>query len=187
MRRGEEIVEAYRPALELDPLNPVIAGHRSLMLFYAGRNDEAGLAAREAQGLFPDYWFPHYMISYVAWRNRDANAAISHMEKANQMTGGDVPWINCALAAIYYSFGRVDDGDRWLAKVETLGETVYVTTFGRAMIECARKNTEAAISWLERAHDEHDTLFVWARAFGELMGIIDDDEIRRAMERLDLL
>jgi serine/threonine-protein kinase len=186
MRRGEEIVEAYRPALELDPLNPVIAGHESLMLFYAGHNDDAGRAAREAQALFPDYWFPHYMLSYVAWENRNPDDAITHMEKANQMTGGDVPWINCALAAVYYTFGRTEDGDRWLSKVEKLGESVYVTTFGRAMIECARRNTDAAIAWLERAHDEHDTLFVWARAFGEQVGIIRDDEIRRAMERLDL-
>jgi tetratricopeptide (TPR) repeat protein len=186
MRRDDEMVTAFLPALELDPLNPIIAAHYSLFLFYAGRNDEAETQARNAMKLFPDYWFNYYMLSYVSWKRRDADSAITNMERANELTGGDVPWLNCALAAMSFTFGRTEDAERWLATVEKLSESTYVTTFGRAVIEIARGNTDEAIAWLERAHAEHDTLFAWTRAFCEQQDIIGDQRIRQAMERLGL-
>ncbi len=186
MRRGNEAVAAFLPALELDPLNPIIAAHYALMLFYAGQNDAAETEARKALELFPDYWFHYYMLSYVSWRRRDADSAITYMEKANELTGGDVPWLNCALAAMSFTFGRTEDAERWLAKVEQLSESTYVTLMGRAVIEIARGNTDEAIAWLERAHAEHDTLFAWTRAFCEQQDIIADERIRETMERLGL-
>ena len=186
MRRGDEIANAFQPALELDPLNPIIAAHHSLMLFYAGQNDEAETAAREAQALFPDYWFNFYMLSYVNWKRRNDEAAITNMEKANELTGGDVPWLNCALAAMRFQFGEPELGERYVAKLDKLSETTYVTPMGRTVIEIARGNTDESIRWAERAHAEHDTLFAWTRAFCEQQDIIADERIREAMERLGL-
>jgi len=186
MRHGDEAVTAFLPALELDPLNPIIAAHYALFLFYAGRNDEAETEARKALELFPDYWFHYYMLSYVSWKRRDEDAAIANMERANELTGGEVPWLNLAMAAMSFTFGRPEDGERWLAKVEKLSEATYVTPFGRAVVETARGNTDDAIAWLERAHAEHDTLFAWTRAFCEQAGFIADERIRETMERLGL-
>ena len=186
MRRGDEMVEAVQPALELDPLNPIIAAHESLFLFYAGRNDEAGTASRKGLELFPDYWFHYYMLSYVAWKRRDEAAAVENMERARKLTGGDVPWLNCALAAMQFTFGNTAEGERWLARVEELSQATYVTPMGRTVIEIARGNSEEAISWAQRAHDEHDTLFAWTRAFCEMQDLIRDERVRQALERLGL-
>ena len=186
MRRGDEAVQVFRPALELDPLNPILACHQSLFLFYAGRNDEAEAAAQETEKLFPDYWFPYYLLSFTAWERREEQAAIANMERANELTGGEVLWLNCARAAIGFTFGREEEGEAWLAKVEALERSSYVSLFGRAVIEIARRNTDAAIGWMERARLEHDTLFVWIRAFCEQMDIVGDERIRAAMERLGL-
>lgn len=56
----------------------------------------------------------------------------------------------------------------------------------RTVIEIARGNTDEATTWLERAHAKLDTLFAWTRAFCEQQGIIGDERIREAMERLGL-
>jgi serine/threonine protein kinase/tetratricopeptide (TPR) repeat protein len=186
MRRDEDVVAAFLPALELDPLNPIVVAHDSLMLFYAGRNDEAEIAARKAQELFPDYWFNFYMLSYINWKRRDREAAITNMEKGNELTGGEIPWFNCILAAMHFHFGEAEMGERYIAKLDKLSETTYVTPTGRTVIEIARGNTDEAIRWAERAHAEHDTLFAWTRAFCEQEDIIADERIREALERLGL-
>ena len=186
MRRGEEAVQAFLPALELDPLNPIVVAHHSLFLFYAGRNDEAEAAALKAQELFPDYWFNFYMLSYVYWQRRDREAAITNMEKGNELTGGEVPWFNCILAAMHFHFGESEMGERYIAKLDKLSETTYVTPTGRTVIEIARGNTDEAIRWAERARAEHDTLFAWTRAFCEQEDILADERIREALERLGL-
>jgi serine/threonine protein kinase/tetratricopeptide (TPR) repeat protein len=186
MRRGEEMVTAFLPALELDPLNPIIAAHHSLFLFYAGRNDEAETQARKALELFPDYWFHYYMLSYAAWKRREQEEAIAKMLKANELTGGNIPWLNCALAAMNFTFERPDEAERWLAKVERLSQSTYVTPMGRTVIEIARNDTDEAIRWAERARAEHDTLFSWTRAFCEQVNLITDERVRAALERLGL-
>jgi len=185
-RRSDEIAAAFLPALELDPLNPIVVTHHALMLFYAGRNDEAEAATRKAQELFPDHWFNFYMLSYINWKRRDREAAITNMEKGNELTGGEVPWFNCILAAMHFHFGESEMGEHYIAKLDKLSETTYVTATGRTVIEIARGNTDEAIRWAERAHAEHDTLFAWTRAFCEQEDIIADERVREALERLGL-
>jgi serine/threonine protein kinase/tetratricopeptide (TPR) repeat protein len=186
MRRGDEMVTAFQPALELDPLNPIIAAHHALFLFYAGQNDEAEAAAQKGLELFPDYWFHYYMLSYTAFKRREAGPAISNMLRANELTGGDIPWLNCALAAMHFTFGQPEEARQWLNKVEELSHTTHVTPMGRTVIEVSRGNADEAIRWAECAHAEHDTLFAWTRAFCEQVNLIADERVRVALERLGL-
>lgn len=185
-RRTEEIVTAYRPALDLDPLNPVVHVHSTLLHFYAGQTEKAASDARRSQELFPDYWLIPYFQSFVSWQQRDGGTAVALIERAVEMTGGSLPYVACYAAAVHFFFGNEQAGERWLAKVERMAESQFVPPTGRALVEIARGRTREAIDLLEQAHAEHDTPFVWIRALCERLDIIADDRIRTTMKRLSL-
>jgi serine/threonine-protein kinase len=185
-RRSDEIVSGYLPALELDPLNPVIHVHSTLFHFYAGLTEKAATDARKSHELFPDYWLIPYFQSFVSWQKRDGAAAVALIEKAVEMTGGNLPYVACYAAAVQFFFGNEQEGERWLSEVERLAAAQFVPPTGRALVEIARGRTRQAIELLEQAHAEHDTPFVWIRALCERLDIIADERIRRTMERLGL-
>ena len=61
-----------------------------------------------------------------------------------------------------------------------------VSPSGYAFIHMAADNADEAIRWLERARDEHDSTFVWARVAAEAASLIQDSRITAALERLGL-
>ncbi len=185
-RRGDDILPHVRMMRELDPLNRVVNAHVALFLFYAGRIDEAIEAAGQSIELFPDFWFPYYELSYFLWQKRDEAGALENMRKAIEMTGDNIPFLSCILAAMEFSFGHDDEGERVLARVDEQAKTAPVAAMGRIVVEVVRGDTDAAIDWLERGRADHDMLLCWTRAFCELQGIIRDDRIRDAMARVGL-
>jgi tetratricopeptide (TPR) repeat protein len=112
-RRADEILEPFERARELDPLNPMIHAHGILFSFYAGRPDRAIDEARTSRELFPDYWLIDYFEALVCWQRRDVERAVMLIEKAVDMTGQSIPYLVCYAAAIHFSFGNTNDGERW--------------------------------------------------------------------------
>jgi serine/threonine protein kinase/tetratricopeptide (TPR) repeat protein len=185
-RRGDEILPFVEKMRELDPLNRVINSHFALLLFYAGRGTEAIAAANTSLELFPDFWFLHYELAFCHWQRRDEQAAIASMQKAIDMTGERIPFLSHFLAAMCFHFGRPEEGERVLARVEKIAEKFPVSAIGRVVVDVVRGYTAAAIVHLERGRAEHDTLLCWTRAFCEQQGIIQDQAIRDAMARVGL-
>ena len=185
-RRGDDILPHVEKMRELDPLNRIVNAHVALFLFYANRGKEAIDAAAKSLELFPDFWFLYYELSYFRWQQREEEAAIEGMRKAIEMTGESIPFLSCFLAAMNFYFGHEKEGERLLARVEKMSETLPVSAIGRIVIEVVRGNTEQAIAYRKRGLAEHDGLLCWTRAFCEQQGIIGDERIREAMERLGL-
>jgi serine/threonine-protein kinase len=185
-RRQEEIVPPVRRMAALDQLNPVIAGHIGLLLFYAGRVDEAIAEMEKALELFPNYWLLPYTLSFCHWHKRDEDAAIASMTRAIEATDESILFIMCILAAMLFYFGHEQEAERWMARVEELSASLPLSALGPTIVSVVRNDTEGAIEWMEKGRAEHDPLFIWTRAFCEMQGIIQDERIRRAMERLGL-
>jgi tetratricopeptide (TPR) repeat protein len=185
-RRRNEVADRILLARDLDPLNPLVHAHVSLFLFYAGRADEAEAEAIRSEELFPDFWLIPYFRSFVHWKRRDGETATALIEKAVEMTGGNVPYVACYAAAVHFWFGNEEAGERWLAQVDGMAESQPVPATGRALVEIARGRTEPAIAFVEQARAEQDTPFAWLRALCEQLEILGDERIREAMERLGL-
>jgi serine/threonine protein kinase/tetratricopeptide (TPR) repeat protein len=185
-RRGDEAVASILRARDLDPLNPMTHVHTTMCLFYAGRTEEAEAAARESRELFPDHWLVPYFQALLKWKKRDGETAGALIDQVMNMTGGEMPYVACYAAAIHSFFGREDEAQRWMAEVESMSRSRYVGATGRALIEIARRRTEAAIALIEQARADRDAPFVWLRAVCEQVELIDDDRIRQTMEELGL-
>ena len=179
MRRQDEGVEVMRRALAVDPLSPVINGYIIHWLGHANRLEEAEEEYRRVGPLYPGYWLIPYVMAFISWQKDEGDLTISRFEQAVGMTGGNA-FNEALLAGAHFAFGRTERGEELLAALERKAETAWVPPSGFVIIHLARRDTDEAIRWLERARVERDALFPWMRRVCENIPTLRDERFIEA-------
>jgi tetratricopeptide (TPR) repeat protein len=161
-RHSEAIAEATR-ALELDPLSLIIHTAVGDVYFYARRYAEAIAYYRKGLQMDPEFHAGHSDLARALEFAGEVDDAIREYEAAIRLTGNQAGDPSIGLANAYAVAGRRADAIGVLETLQKLPPERYVSPWGLASIYARLGENDAALDWLERAYDEHDSTLVWLK------------------------
>ncbi len=185
-RRHAECISAAQKALDLDPLEPYTRGYASLYLFLGNDDVAAEKTCQQSLELFPEEISVHWTLALVYWKRRQQAAALASSVRALELGGTSSALFVGYASAIHFYFGETSKAERLLASAEELGQASGGSRQWLAVLEIARGRTDEAIALLENLVSERDLGFPVVRPICENLGIIEDERIRDAMDRLGL-
>jgi TolB-like protein/DNA-binding winged helix-turn-helix (wHTH) protein/Tfp pilus assembly protein PilF len=151
-RFDEALAESDR-ARRLDPLSLIIAADHGALLYFSRQYDRAIEQFRSVLATEPRFGRAHMIVHTYAAKGMYAEA-IAELESWRRVD--DTPWISAIEAYVHGRAGRRTEA---LQAVEKLKEESRRKTLNPAhMLAVAYAGmgeTQSAVAWLQRAHDEH--------------------------------
>jgi len=150
-RSDEALIEAKR-AFDLDPASPGINQLMGIQFLYARRFDEAIEQFRKA--LEMDYHDAHLGLGQAYAAKGMYREALVEFEKYSELDRGTPR----SIASLGYAHGRLNErGEalRALDQLMVLSNQRYVSAGSFAIVYLGLGDKEQALTWLERAYDEH--------------------------------
>ncbi|HEY3837590.1 MAG TPA: winged helix-turn-helix domain-containing protein [Bryobacteraceae bacterium] len=180
MGRVDECFAETARAHALDPAYLVAAVDVGFRLYGAGRYAEAIAPIRKVLEFNPDFTLGHRYLGQVYEANRMYPEAIAELRKAVELSDG-APRDIAALAHAYGVSGRKNEARNALETLEQLAKQRYVSSYGRTLIRTGLGEKELALTWLERAFQEHSSWMVKLKVDPRL------DPLRKEKRFTDLL
>jgi TolB-like protein/Tfp pilus assembly protein PilF len=150
--RLSEALEINKKAIELDPLSADTWFRRSIQLNAAGRLPEARKAAMRALEISPEHAFAWFNLGVTSLLESNPKAALAEFRKASKARR------EAGVAMAEHDLGHVKDSQRALdALVAGYAST---NAYQVAEVYAWRGERDAAFTWLERAHAQHDGILV---------------------------
>jgi len=169
LSRFPQAIAEIRKAHQLDPTSPVIATDAAEILYAAGMNETAARQYREIIELDPHFAQAHAGLARVYERQGKYDEAVEELGKAAEAS--DDSTFGAALAVAYSRSGYVGTLHALISH-ELEGSGRYRSAAEIARLYTALGQKSAALEWLERARDDHDSCVVF------LMQTSDFDSVR---------
>jgi serine/threonine-protein kinase len=157
-RRFDEALSEIGLAQELNPLKPDAFASAIAIYYCAGRFEEAERQIHKALEVDPYFPLTHFFSSWVFLRKGEYQQHLDALKNAHRLSGGTLPWAECALGVAYYLLGQKDKADEVLHKLLEGKEEGYVPCCSLANNYLARGDMDKALEWLEKAYEFHDFL-----------------------------
>lgn len=172
MGRLSEALEINRKAIELDPLSADTWFRRGIQLNAAGRLPEARKAAMRALEISPEHAFAWFNLGVTSLLESNPKAALAEFQKASKARR------EAGVAMAEHDLGHVKESQRALdALVAGYAST---NAYQVAEVYAWRGERDAAFTWLERAHAQHDGVLVQLK-FDPLLANLRSDARYAAM------
>jgi serine/threonine-protein kinase len=182
--RTDEAIQAMQRAQHLDPLSVRINGDLGMALLAAGKYQEAIAQEERTLGLAPDAAGPRWIRGMALEQMGRFEAAEKDMKFAFDAWEGD-PSITGSLGHLYAVSGRPAEAKRLLTELTTkAGATDFA--FYAALICAGLKDTDAALTWLERAVDERSGSVRYLKIDPRLAALRNEPRYRTLMQRVGL-
>ena len=153
MGHVDKAIELLQKGVAIDPLNPHAYFLLGVVLYDAGRLDEAQVALRYSLDLNPRERGPHLLVGQVMLARGDPVAGLEEFERE---TNEDDRLFGRALA--YHAWGRKAEADAALFDMEKkYGEQ---HAFSIAKIHAFRGEINQAFAWLDRADRQREVMWV---------------------------
>ena len=153
--RISDALEQPRIAQRYDPFSVVVNTWAALILFYAGKAEEAILRLRGTIEMEPAHWQPHYHLASVYLDQSRLDEASAEAEKAVELSGGASIAL-MILASVSFVSGRAKEGDEALEKLLDRAGKMYVPPIFFTWIAMARGDPGEAYCYVEKAIDVKD-------------------------------
>lgn len=153
--RHTEALDQIRQARELDPFWPMVNTLEASFLHAAGRHREAREQSDLALELAPDFWIAHVIRGTIALDTGDPEAAVTYLERADQLSGGATQALGL-LGIAYAQAGQVDRAAALLSQLKIQTRESYVPATILASMHNALGDEETALDLLEQAWNERD-------------------------------
>ena len=181
--RPSEGVNEAALARDIDP-SPGIRSNYSMVLFLAGRYEEAIRTARETLRAFPASLRARIALSLALQVTGQALEAIRELEMTNE-AARDVPLFCGALGHLYAATGRVSEAKSILQRLTSLSPRK--TDFGsQALVNAGFGQTDAAIDLFERAWQEREFHLVLLKVDRRLDCLRSDPRFQSLLHRVGL-
>ena len=186
MGRHDEAVAEVRVALDLDPLSVIIHTALGDVLFYARRYDESIATYGRALELDPDFVAGHTDLARALEHSGRIEEAIKSYEKGILLAGNSIADPSIGLANALAVGGRRQEALDVLEELKRRRERQYVSPWGLASIYARLGDAGAALEWLERAYDEHDSTLVWLKVHPRFDALRTDSRFAALLEKMSL-
>jgi TolB-like protein/DNA-binding winged helix-turn-helix (wHTH) protein/Tfp pilus assembly protein PilF len=177
--RNEEALVHVHYADELDPLN-IAVKETEAWVTYASRQYDLALKQFESLGdeggLIHVYrekgMYPEAIATQERW-------TATHPSEPRDS------YPLAVLASIYGSQGRKDEGEALIKEVKEIARHRYVSGFFFAEAYVGLGQKDQAITWLERAYEEHDQWMVFANSYPGLDRLRSEPRFQALMRRMN--
>jgi serine/threonine protein kinase/tetratricopeptide (TPR) repeat protein len=177
--RNEEAIRLFHSALARDPLN--VASWNNLGLAYraASRLEEAANAYRKVKELLPGSILASAYLSLVLAAQGKGEEALAEAPGEK-----DEMYRLWALAIVQHDLGRRTESDEALRLLieKDAGDAAYQI----AQVHAARRETDAAFEWLERAYEQRDAGLSMLKSSVELRNLHGDPRWLALIRKLGL-
>jgi len=152
--RHQEAIAEVRKAHQLDPLSLVINVWLGVVLYQASRHDEAIRQYERTLELDPNFPMAHAYLALTYEQMRSFSEAIARYKKALLLSGGHFT-IKAMLGHTYAVCGLREQALQILNELESLSGRSHFCPTEVAVIYTGLGERRNALSWLERAYEEH--------------------------------
>jgi TolB-like protein/Flp pilus assembly protein TadD len=184
--RHEEALAQMGRAMDLDPLNLRFKTVNGLLLYCAGRSDEAIQQLRTVLSLNPGFPQAHRFLGTTYVENGMYEEAIAEHQTAVALTAGsqnDLAYLGAAYAAA----GQTGEARKILRDLEQRAiDGEFVGAWARYTIFMQLGETDRALSWLERAIDQHEGIVSWEKVWPASEPLRADPRFQDLLRRMNL-
>jgi len=183
--RSEEAVAEARRAVEIEPRKAYVRAGLGYRLYWARRYDEAVEELTAALDLDPTLETAHYFIGRArVQQNRFAEARAA-FARARKLSPED-PNLKSAEAYLEARAGRRKDSDRRYYEVERLAIRGMPFCAQVAGVRAAVGDKDAALRWLEKAHEGHEGSLVWLKVDPRFDSLHGEPRFTAILQRMAL-
>jgi serine/threonine-protein kinase len=178
--RHAQSLSMAESALALDPLSPYVNTCVGLSLFTQARHDRAIEALKRALEMDSDFLYTLWVLGGTYTAAGRHEEALSVLERAAALSGR-APYY---LSWLAYACGAAGERERAQVVIDELTErarTEYVAPTFFAWAFSGLGETDTALGWIERAHEERSPPFVMHQA--TLLGRFRSDARFRAVRK----
>lgn len=148
---------------ELDPLS--LAANTGLAedLYFARQYDQAMVELRKTLEMDPNFAYAHRILGSVYLQKGMFEDTIAEFRKVMAVSG-DEPGDVAKLAHAYALAGKAGEATKTLNELRGISKRRYVSPIDMAELSVGLGDKNGAIVLLEKAHQDHSTVWRWRAA-----------------------
>lgn len=176
--RLSEALEINKKAIELDPLSADTWFRRSTQLNAAGRLPEARKAATRALEISPEHAFAWFNLGVTSLLEGNPKAALAEFHRASKARR------EAGVAMAEHDLGHARESQRALDAL--IAGYASTNAYQVAEVYAWRGERDAAFTWLERAHAQHDGILVQIKFDPLLTNLHTDPRFAAMVKKMGL-
>ena len=184
MGQHDEAITEIKQAQALDPLSLPINATFGRILISAGLYDQAIDQHREAAKLYPKHATSHHVLGKAYLRKGMYEEAIAEFQMARRLFG-DKPELVWGLGHAYTGAGKRTEALQMLRQLKEMSNRGYVPSFYIALLYVALGENDQALTWLEKAYEEHHPNMVWLKMDQCLDPLRSDPRFQSRLRRMN--
>jgi TolB-like protein/Tfp pilus assembly protein PilF len=161
--RIDEGLEHSRLACELDPMGLIYNAQYSCALAHSGDLEAGKARLKWVLEVDPGFWVGHMAAGRLHVLASQPGEAITALQRAVGLCGGQSTQATAVLGAVCASAGRHDEARAVLSGLEQRASQRFVPPTSLAAVLVGLGEREAALAQLERAVVVHDTRLVYLK------------------------
>lgn len=183
-RHEEAIAEAAR-ARELDPVSLIINTIEGSVLYFAGRDEEAGVRLQKTLALDSNFWIARLFLGKVYLAQKRYPEALEQFARAREFSHGNSETI--AMSAYASALAGDLPGARKIRdQLKSLAAQRYIPPFNLAVVYLGLDERDEIFAALERAYQDHDGRLSFLKVDPKWNALRDDPRFSSLMKRLAL-
>ena len=156
--RFEEAIREAERARELDPLSSQISCGVGEELYFASQFDKAIEELKKTIIMDENQYYQHLLLGWSYQGKHMTEAAVTELERAFGLPGGDNPLVETSLAIAYYRSGARVKAERLFESLSEKAKRGYLPSYFLFAVNKSRGDLDQAFKWLERACEDRDIL-----------------------------
>lgn len=158
--RESEALSEMKRARDADPLLVLMHAAVAEALYYSRRYDDVISQCQQTLELDPDYPIAHFHLGRAYMAKNMYPQAIAEYQKA-QATLGETPAIVMAIGYANAKSGNRAAARKALEELQAQSKRRYVPALYFGAIYIGLGDTDAGMSWLEKAYQEHSDYLIY--------------------------
>jgi tetratricopeptide (TPR) repeat protein len=149
----EEATAQGDRALELEPLSPIMNSNQSFIYLLAHRYSEAADLARRTTELYPHFAPPFMWLGLAEGKLGNYSGAVEALKQSVSLSDSCPPYLG-ALGYTYAVHGKEREARTILEQLLERAKSRYGSAYDFAVIYSGLGDSDTALDWLEKAHEE---------------------------------
>jgi serine/threonine protein kinase/Tfp pilus assembly protein PilF len=185
MGRHHESIAMGKRALELDPLSPIIGANLAAFFLFARQYDQAIEGCQKVLEIDSDFMTAHWILGLAYAEKQMYDEAVSQIQKAVDLSGGNDSPLLGWLGAIFSRSGKKDQAKKILVDLFEVSKRRYVSPFSIALNYLGLGQKDKTFEWLEKAYQERDHWMVSVRS-PLFDGLRSDPRFKALLKKVEL-
>ncbi|UCD24628.1 MAG: protein kinase [Gemmatimonadota bacterium] len=183
--RRDEALSEGRAAMDSDPVSVSVRRTMGWLNHYAGHANAAVQHLERAVEMDPTASENHRVLGIAYERAGMYDDAKASLEEAIVLSTNSA-YAVAALGHVHAVSGEKREAERLLAELEARAKTDYVSPVAFVTLHIGLGNTDMALDWLHKAHEERRGWLVYLKVEPLLDPLRDEPRFHSLLERMNL-